>query len=172
VLLNKIFFIFLFLISFPGFAMDCDLAKAINHPSLAQRSDFWERLSTVNPKDSAAIRKLITEYSSDALATTAQASQAASRVSAAAIETSHKAEKGIAKLAGANVKHYDDFLKVINEKGARGFYDNPGKWHAEKLPQYGPLAHSIRLDSGYRVLFDAAKDGSVVVREVSKKVAH
>lgn len=171
-LLNKIFFLILLSISFASFAMDCDLAKAINHPSLVQKSDFWERLSALNPKDNTAIRKLISEYSNDALATATRATQSAARVSAAAIETSHKAEKAIVKLAGANVKHYDDFLKVINEKGVRGFYDNPGKWHAEKLPQYGPLAHSIRLDGGYRVLFDVAKDGAVLVREVSNKVAH
>jgi len=172
VFLNKILFFILFFFYAASFAMDCDLAKAINHSSLVQKSDFWERLSAINPKDNNAIRKLISEYSNDALATATQATQSAARVSAAAIETSHKAEKAIVKLAGANVKHYDDFLKVINEKGVRGFYDNPGKWHAEKLPQYGPLAHSIRLDGGYRVLFDVAKDGAVLVREVSNKVAH
>lgn len=171
-LLNKIIFLILLSVSVASFAMDCDLAKAINHPSLAQKSDFWERLAAINPKDNTAIKKLISEYSNEALVTTTQATQSVARLSAAAIETSHKAEKAIAKLAGANVKHYDDFLKVINEKGVRGFYDNPGKWHAEKLPQYGPLAHSIRLDGGYRVLFDAAKDGGVLVREVSNKVAH
>ncbi len=170
-LLNKIIFLILLSVSIANFAMDCDLAKAINHPSLVQKSDFWERLSAINPKDNVAIRKLISEYSNDALAS-AQAVQSVARVSAAAIETSHKAEKGIVKLTAINTKHYDEFLKMINEKGVHGFYSNPNKWHAEKLPQYGPLAHSIRLDGGYRVLFDVAKDGSVLVREVSNKIGH
>lgn len=170
-LLNKILFFILCLISVATSAMDCDLAKAINHPSLANSEEFWVRLSAINPKDDFALKKLITSYSPDALGS-GQAAQRVARISSAAVETSHKAEKAIVKLVGINKKHYDDFLKTVNEKGVQGFYDNPGKWHYEKLPQYGEHAHSIRLDGGNRVLFDVEKDGSILVREVSNKVGH
>jgi mRNA-degrading endonuclease RelE of RelBE toxin-antitoxin system len=170
VLLNKIFFLILLSVSIASFAMDCDLAKAINHPSLVQKSDFWERLSAINPKDNVAIRKLISEYSNDALATASQASQSVARVSAVAIETSHRAEKAIAKLAGTNIKHYDDFLKVMNEKGVQGFYENPGKWHYERL-KMNREHHTVRLDQGYRVLFEV-ENGQVRVLDIGRHITH
>ncbi len=167
--LNKVFTILLFCFSVASFAMDCDLAKAINHPSLASNSVFWERLSLVNPKDNVAIKKLITEYSAEALPST-QSLQAVTRVSASALETSHKAEKAIAKLTGTNIKHYDDFLKILNEKGVQGFYENPGKWHYERL-KMNREHHTVRLDQGYRILFEV-ENGQVRILDIGRHITH
>ena len=51
------------------------------------------------------------------------------------------------------------------------FYKQPGKWHFEKLPAYGPYAHSVRLDSGYRVLIEI-KDKVAKIRQVDKTIGH
>lgn len=151
--------------------MDCDLARAINHPSLASNPEFWERLAELNPKNNVAVKSLILEYSKEALAPSTQTASL-KKISAATINISHEAENKAAKLSKINSQHYDQFLATLNENGLQGLKDNPGKWHLEKLPQYGPNARSIRLDIGNRVLFDIEKDGSYTIRRIDNKVGH
>jgi hypothetical protein len=171
VLLNKIVILFFILLPLKTFSMSCDLAKAVNHPLLAQNSEFWSKLSTLNPKDDFAIKNLINQFAPEALGI-AQSAPSATLKAWSFVEVSHKVEKAVAKLSKINIKHYDDFIKILNEKGVQGFYENPGKWHYEKLAEYGPNAHSVRLDSGVRVLLDVGKNGSTVVRDVSNKIGH
>ena len=155
------------------FSMNCELAKAINHPNLSQNSDFWEKLYKIEPKDGdAAIKKLIYEYAPEALGSSHAITNRGVAAAKVTIDIAHKAEKEIGKLSKANIGHYDEFLKTINENGSHGFRSNPGKWHYEKLPSYGSDAHSVRLDGGMRVLFDVEKDGSIMVRAVNNTIGH
>lgn len=172
-LLNKLIILLLFIFSTQIWALNCDLAKMMNqHPKLAQNSEFWTKMSTINSKDEQAVRKLIAEFAPEALESTHVVVSSTVAASESAVEISHKVEKAVIRLTKINAKHYDDFTKILNEKGVQGFYENPGKWHYEKLPQYGPNAHSVRLDGGVRVLLDVGKNGATVVRDISNKIGH
>jgi plasmid maintenance system killer protein len=60
---------------------------------------------------------------------------------------------------------------ALRPGGVKELYDNPGRWHFEKLPEFGPDAHSVRLNNGFRVLFDM-KEGRLILREVNKGHIH
>lgn len=49
--------------------------------------------------------------------------------------------------------------------------NNPGRWNLEKVEQFGKNARTIRLNGGYRVLFDVTPD-SVEIRRVNKGQIH
>ncbi len=63
------------------------------------------------------------------------------------------------------------FNEATNHPDGHIFYSQPKKWHFEKLPQYGKAAHSIRLNRGYRVLFDI-EDKLITIRGISKQIGH
>lgn len=151
------------------FAIDCDLSKA-----MSQISDqkFWEKLSTINANNPSALKELILEFEPNAFATVQKVSATSPSISKLNVDVVHRAEKAAAKLSKINAKHYDNFIKVINENGVHGLHENPGKWHYEKLPQYGSTAHSARLDGGYRVLFDVEKDGLITIRDIGNHIGH
>ncbi len=151
--------------------MDCQLSKLMAHPSLAQNDRFWTELGKLKPNDDRAIKELIKSFSPELVTASSSAVQTANTVKKA-VAVTHGSQKEIKKLTPSLKKHFDDYLKIVNEEGVHGLFINPAKWHYEKLPQYGPNAHSARLNDGYRVLFDVAKDGSVNVREVSKAIGH
>ncbi len=68
-------------------------------------------------------------------------------------------------------KYAEVVENLTKDPSGASFYKTPGKWHFEKLPRYGNHAHSVRLDSGYRVLFDI-RNGVATIRQVDKTVGH
>lgn len=68
-------------------------------------------------------------------------------------------------------KYAEVVERLTADPSGKSFYSQPGKWHFEKLPQYGKDAHSVRLDSGYRVLFDL-QNGVAKIRQVDKTIGH
>lgn len=164
-------FILIILLTAQAWAIDCQLSKLMGHPTLVQNEHFWTELGKIKPNDERAIKELIKSISPDLLTSSTTSAQLVNVVQKT-VGVTHAAEKDIKKLSPSMKKHFDDYLKIINEEGVHGLFVNPAKWHYEKLPQYGPNAHGARLNDGYRVLFDVAKDGSVNVREVSKAIGH
>ena len=169
-LLNKkiVFILFIFVAQIV-LAIDCDLSKAMSKIS---DQKFWEKLGTINTNNPNTLKQLILEFEPNAFLEIQKIATSSVNISKLNLEVTHKAEKAASKLSKINVKHYDDFIKVINEDGVHSLHENPGKWHYEKLPQYGSKAHSARLDSGYRILFDVEKDGVVNIRDIGNHIGH
>ena len=147
-------------------AMDCRLATMLKHPSLAENATFWEKLAKINRNDNRAIEQLIKEFvPTEALATSQVVTHAASNMKEV-FSLHKKAEKAREKLSKTNQQHFDEFIQVLTEKGPQGLYDQPKKWHYEKLVR-GDGQHTIRLDGAYRVLFEI-KDGVANILDIAK----
>ncbi len=163
----SIFFIMIF-VSVVASAMNCRVAQMLNHPSISSNDEFWNEFGKLEKPDDRTVEALIQKYSTAATAPASFAAKVAPLVDSFTL--SHKAEKAQAKLNPINQKHFDEFIKVINEKGPQGLYEQPKKWHFEKLKVHSEQ-HTVRLDSGYRVLFEV-KDGTVHVLDIGNHITH
>lgn len=87
-------------------------------------------------------------------------------------QVSKSVYKDVDRLAPPLKQKYAEVVEQLTkDPSGAGFYKNPGRWHFEKIGQYGPHAHSVRLDGGYRVLVDI-KDGIATIRQVDKTIGH
>jgi mRNA-degrading endonuclease RelE of RelBE toxin-antitoxin system len=151
--------------------MDCRLVTLMNDPKVASSSEFWDKLSKLKKNDDKAIEALLKEYRVEATIAENAAKASGSVASIGEkFQLSNKAEKARAKLTKINQKHFDEFIEVINEKGPQGLYENPKRWHYEKLRKDRDQ-HTIRLDSGNRVLFNI-KDGQVNILDMGNHITH
>lgn len=168
---KKLFTTFLFLFSIQTFALDCSLAEKFNDPKLAGNSKFWDELGKLKDQSDDAVADLIKKhdpqfhYGSAAKTSTSFAIPTSFNVS-------KKVEKALKLLSPAQKRNFEEFVQTVSGKGgAKALYDNPGKWHYEKLYQYGG-ASSVRLDQGMRVLFKADADGVVDIIDMGKHIGH
>ena len=150
-------------------AIDCKTVEMMNHPSIANNEAFWNEYSKLKKHDDQSILQLIKQHSAGSTLTTS--AQTVATVSEEAFTLSNKAEKAHAILDAANKKRYDEFIKIINEKGPEALRENPSKWRYKKIREYGDDAHSIRLQGDYRVLFEV-KDGHVRILDIGNHVTH
>lgn len=149
----------------PLLAMNCRVAKALSHPSIASNDDFWREFSKLKPND-PRVEALIEKYSSEALKTAAPVA-----ISLQEKFTLHqKAEKALAKMNSATQKQFDNFVQVLNEKGTQGLYEQPKKWHYERLRLNRNL-HTVRLDGSNRVLFEVI-DGKANILDIGNHITH
>jgi hypothetical protein len=75
------------------------------------------------------------------------------------------------KLLNPNqTKNLEEFISTASSKdGIKALYEKPGKWHLEKLKQYG--GSSVRLDNGMRVLFKG--EGSALeILDIGSHIGH
>ena len=74
-----------------------------------------------------------------------------------------EAERDVERLSKASKSVRDKYAEFVEEissdPSGSTFYKQPGRWHMEKLVEYGPNARSVRLSREYRVLFDIGKNG-------------
>lgn len=152
--------------------MNCDLAAKLNHPNLSQNEKFWEEFSQLSNHDDKNVAQLLSKYEipATAIGRAAPSAVATANVTREAFTTHHRVEKAVRKLNTVNQRHYDDFIKVINERGVQGLYDQPGRWHFEKIKQM-PGAHTVRLDQGTRVLFKI-DNGVIQILDVGSHITH
>lgn len=79
-------------------------------------------------------------------------------------------------LSGRRVvrEKYELFVESIQTPGGlKVIKDNPNSWNFEALPQKGANAYTVRLDQGYRILFDLDETtNSIIIREVSRSPGH
>lgn len=157
-------------LSFSASAMDCQLAKSLNHPLLVNNAEFWEKLGKIKPTDDRAIKNLIDAYAPEALAVTNSAVRITAASTKEVFSINSKAEKALGKLSKTNQQHFDEFIQVLTEKGSQGLYEQPKRWHYERLTSNREL-HTVRLDGGNRVLFKI-QDGVVNIIDVGNHITH
>ncbi len=151
-------------------AMNCRVAQMLNHPSISSNDEFWNEFGKLEKPDDRTVEALIQKYSVTAAAAPPRVLATKPTSFNESFTLTHKAEKAQAKLNPINQKHFDEFIKLINEKGPQGLYEQPKKWHFEKLKTHS-VQHTVRLDSGYRVLFEV-KEGMVHVLDIGNHITH
>lgn len=150
----------------------CLLNEALKDPTIANNPQFWEDYAKINSSKLSSekeVELLLAKYKLSAnTATTSATEFSPSRK----INIQHKAEKEIQHLPKNLHQKLDEFISTATgPHGLKDLLDNPGRWHYEKLPQFGSKAHSVRLNDGYRVLFDVTDDG-IEIRRVNKGQIH
>lgn len=146
------------------------MAGLFKHPSLAQNAEFWEKLSVLKKTDNRAIEDLIRQMAPEVLQTSTGAAQTIVSNTKEVFSLNKKAEKAREKLSKINQRHFDEFVQVLTEKGPKGLYEQPKRWHYEKLTDSKTL-HTVRLDDGNRVLFEI-KDGVAHILDIGNHITH
>lgn len=185
-MLAKIFFSSI-LVLFWGLqapAMECLMSLALKDPDLIQNSAFWDdyaKLASKGEPSEKQMQALVEKYKPAGVKEVerAQASTTTSSTSTAppisnTYNIQHRAEKEIKKLPKELQQHVDDFLSTATRPGGfKEIQNNPGKWRYEQVEQFGKDAHTVRLNGGYRILFDLdKKTHHLEIRMVNKDKIH
>ncbi len=173
-MLNRIF-IFLFTIFLVplGNAGECLLTEALKNPHLSANSDFWTELSRLSEKGKPSdqqIKALVKKHGGSFSQTTIAPKTIFEKSSAYSF--TGRAEKEVKGLPKNLKAELDEFIELATKpSGMHEIRSNPGRWNFEKVEQFGKNARTIRLNGGYRVLFDVTPDG-VEIRRVNKGQIH
>lgn len=170
------------LTSGPALASKCYIAEAMGDRALKNNVAFWDEYGVLvahGLADEARVLALARKYN-PRFATDVPQTRSASAAPATSARTpiravSHhrRAQQEIERLQPLIKKRYNHFLETLQgPDGVQAFYKNPGSWHYERLIEYGKDAHSVRLNEGFRVLFDVLEDGQVLIRQVNKTIGH
>lgn len=174
---NKLLLLFVFF-SFSSFASSCLLSNALKDKDLSSNPQFWEEYSKLvasGKSSDEAIKAIRTKFQSGSQKTPVAAAPAGlvSVGSPRRFSFAKRAEQEMSKLPKNLQNKVDEFLDIaLNPRGFAEIRDNPGRWHWEKLKQFGPHAQSVRLNGGYRILFDLKDDGQIFIREINKGHIH
>lgn len=174
---NKLLLLFVIFFSISSFASSCLLSDALKDKTLNSDPKFWEeysKLVSTGKSSDEAIKTIRAKFQTDRKTPTVAASVASAQVgSPRRFSFNKRAEQEMSKLPKNLQKKVDEFLDTaLNPRGFAEIRDNPGRWHWEKLKQFGPHAQSVRLNGGYRILFDLKDDGQLVIREINKGHIH
>jgi plasmid maintenance system killer protein len=166
-------FLLFTLLSLSVQANNCLLTEALKNPALSGNSEFWADLSRISgtgkPSDQQ-IKSLVEKHGGSLAKVTAAPPPVATKSGVYSI--ANKAEKEIKGLPKNLKVELDEFLEIaIRPNGLHEIRNNPGRWHLEKVEQYGKNARTVRLNGGYRILFDVTPEG-VEVRRVNKGQIH
>ncbi|MBS1969653.1 MAG: hypothetical protein JSU04_05075 [Bdellovibrionales bacterium] len=186
-MLTRIFFFLVLIFSQSVLATDCMMSMALKDPELANNGAFWEdyaKLSAKGGGDEKQMQALIEKYKPGATAK-AETPAASKPFSASATDkpavavsntynVQHKAEKEIKKLPKDLQENVDEFLEIASRPGGfKEIQNNPGKWRYEQVEQFGKDAHTVRINGGYRILFDLdKKTHHMEIRMVNKDKIH
>ena len=174
--MNKLLLLILFF-SFSTFASSCLLSNAMKDKDLSSDPKFWEeysKLVATGKSSDEAIKTIRAKFASASQRTSAApaATQAATVGTPRRFSFNKRAEQEMSKLPKNLQKKVDEFLDIaLSPRGFAQIRDNPGRWHWEKLKQFGPNAQSVRVNGGYRILFDL-KDDQIIIREINKGHIH
>lgn len=184
-MLGKIFLPIIFLfIALPLIAGECLITKALEDPNLKDNQAFWNEYGDLMAKGRSsddAIKGLLEKFkdannenasASAERAQTQTSSRTPTSTRSLQLDVQRRAKKEIERLPAHLKEKVDVFLgEVLRPGGIKTVRDNPGRYRLEKLPEFGPNAHSVRLSDGYRVLFDL-KDDTISIREINKGHIH
>lgn len=168
---RSFFFIILFL-ALTSQALDCRLVEKFSDPGLANNTKFWNELGLLEDQSDEAVAALIKKHDTEFnfSATTANAPRTFSVPKSFSV--SKASEKALKVLSPTQRRNFEDFVNTIDAPGGvKELYKNPGKWHFERLPEYGGNS-SIRLDQGMRVLFKVNIEGGVNIIDIGKHIGH
>lgn len=163
--------IYLFFISICALGSSCDVWSKLASPEVAQNEKFWEDFKSLkDPSRADEIARLLKKHElldrpQNHLGTIEQVTTKVS------FNYHHKAQKALNKLPMEIRKHLEDFVHVVEQQGMHTLYNQPGRWHFEKIKHSS--TRTVRLNSGYRVEFSLSEDGRrVEVLDIGKHVTH
>lgn len=172
---KKLLVLIILLFSLSVFSSECLLTKAMSDPKLKDNKAFWNDYSSLvasGKSSDDALKALSAKYDFSSSRAPTVALSVNSPRPALRLDVHKRARGEIARLPAPLKKKVDGFLEVILKPGGiKEIRDNPGKWNFEKLVQFGPEAHSVRLNGGYRIMFDLKGD-DLILREVNKGHIH
>jgi mRNA-degrading endonuclease RelE of RelBE toxin-antitoxin system len=161
------------------------MSMALKDAELANNPSFWEdyaKLAAKGGDNEKQMQALIEKYKPGASTKVETSSASSAPVDPNQVAPSisntyniqHKAEKEIKKLPKELQGHVDEFLEVVSKPGGfREIQNNPGKWRYEQVEQFGKEAHTVRINGGYRILFDLdKKTHHLEIRMVNKDKIH
>lgn len=168
---KKIFFILALFIGLNSQALDCRLVEKFSDPKFANNTQFWNELGQLEDQTDDAVASLIKKHDTNFRFSNTGSSPAVKSFNIPKnFNVSKKSEKAMKLLNSTQKKNFEEFVSAVGGKdGVKSLYDNPGKWHFEKLKQYG--GSSIRLDQGMRVLFKV-EDGAIEIMDIGNHIGH
>lgn len=172
--LNKFYYLSLIIFfTTQSFALDCRIVEKFADPKLSGNTHFWQELGQLEEQTDEAVAALIKKHDSHFnFSGKESVSNAVKEFKIPeTFNVSKKSEKAMKSLNSNQKKNFEEFINTVSgEGGIKNLYKNPGKWHFEKLKQYGG-ATSIRLDDGMRVLFNVEKEGLHIL-DIGKHIGH
>lgn len=167
---KKIIFLLLFFTSFQIQALDCRLVEKLSDAKLSQNNQFWNELGKISQESDEAVASLIKKHDPHFKFSKLETSQIKTFHIPKTFNISNKSAKALKLLNSNQQKNFEEFMNTVSGKnGIKGLYDKAGKWHLEKLKQYG--GNSVRLDQGMRVLFKI-ENGAVEIMDIGKHIGH
>lgn len=157
----------------------CLLTKAIKDPELANNESFWadySNLSNSKQPTEKDIEALVKKHKAELLTNTDSVPKPTvteiPNGKYLRVSVHHKGEKEIAHLPENLHKKVDEFIsKATKPGGIQDVRNNPSRWHLEKLPEFGENSYSVRLNGGYRILFEYDHQ-EIVIKRVNKGQIH
>lgn len=169
-------FLFFPCLSLAGFS--CEMSKALQEASGSGKlgDDFWQEYAQLSQKGigDRELNTLLQKHGAGMPAATNMGRRATDIIDTPRIrpQVEKTALKDIDRLTPSLRQKYAEVVEQLTlDPTGKSFYSQPGRWNFERIKQFGPNAHSVRLDGGYRVLFDL-KDGVATIRNVSKTMTH
>ena len=174
--LKTLILFLLVVISTSSFAgLRCDLASKLGDPKIVSNLDFWEEFNKLQASGKLHDRDLESLFKKYGVDSNGSAPSVPSVAQSRpfSYSTTSKADKDLKKLPNNLRKNYEEFMSIMSDRdGFKALYDNPGRWHYEKLKAQDNL-HTVRLNGGYRVLFKKVDDGNgIEVLEVNRDSIH
>lgn len=167
---KKLFFTFILFLSLSSQALDCRLVEKFSDPKFANNTKFWNELGQLENQTDDAVAALIKKHDTQFKFSGSSSNVPQTFSIPKGFNVSKKSEKALKTLTATQKKNFEEFVSAVGGKeGIKELYKNPGKWHFEKLKQYGES--SIRLDQGMRVLFKV-EDGAVEIMDIGKHIGH
>ncbi len=160
-------------------SFSCRMTKLLAEKSLADNPEFWSDFAKLKHTDQE-LESLIRKYAPELL----QSSPEKLAVSPKRIpfQVHHGAERALGKNKNGKIyKKYEEFLDLMTDP-KRGLKDisttAPGAnaegvksgWHHKTLLE-DKNKHTVRLDSGTRVLFEI-RDGELHILDIGNHVTH
>ncbi len=173
--MNRIYlFVFIFCFNSFSFGSSCLLTEALKDPVLSNNEKFWEDYSALVSKgvnSDVALRQLHSKFQTSPKVNSSPG-VAVGNPHARRLSYNKRAQNELKTLPKNLKKKVDEFIEIaLAPRGFAEIRNTPGRWHWEKIPQFGPDAQSVRLNGGYRVLFDL-KDNELIIREINKGHIH
>lgn len=166
----------IFLVAFGSsvsYAGGCDIWKLITD-SKVEDPVFWDRiaeLQNTNRFTEENVKAVLAQQTELSASTGARSVLEAPTPVAVEVSLSTKVERVVKDLQPSLKEDFEVAKQLLEKDGLTSFRANPGRWHAEKMPRYGPNYYSVRLNHGYRVLFEF-KGSTSIIKEVSKDIGH
>lgn len=167
---KKLFSLLILFLSLNSQALDCRIVEKFSDPKFANNTKFWNELGQLENQTDDAVAALIKKHDTQFKFSGSTSTPKHFSIPQS-FNISKKSEKAMKTFSPTQQRNFEEFVSTVGGKdGVKALYNNPGKWHFEKLKQYGGNS-SIRLDQGMRVLFKVDGDAIEII-DVGKHIGH